>query len=147
MRRELKECKDANLAHSQGMKDASEWYHETDRKKNVAIRMLEGKTVTQKDLNKTTKVSQDIEVSKVQKIYVKDLQNLQHEIAEKEHRLQEQKSMRDRKENLEREIAEFEVEYKTDKREGMIRINQAEFEKIKDVKKLTEEMDFKVKET
>ena len=89
MRRELKECKDANLAHSQGMKDASEWYHETDRKKNVAIRMLEGKTVTQKDLNKTTKVSQDIEVSKVQKIYVKDLQNLQHEIAEKEHRLQE----------------------------------------------------------
>ena len=55
--------------------------------------------------------------------------------------------MRDRKENLEREIAEFEVEYKTDKREGMIRINQAEFEKIKDVKKLTEEMDFKVKET
>ena len=29
----------------------------------------------------------------------------------------------------------------------MIRINEAEFEKIKDVKKLTEEMDFKVKET
>ena len=36
---------------------------------------------------------------------------------------------------------------KTDKKEGMIRINEAEFEKIKDVKKLTEEMDFKVKET
>ena len=29
----------------------------------------------------------------------------------------------------------------------MIRLNEAEFEKIKDVKKLTEEMDFKVKET
>jgi len=29
----------------------------------------------------------------------------------------------------------------------MIAINEAEFEKIKDVKKLTEEMDFKVKET
>ena len=48
---------------------------------------------------------------------------------------------------MEKEIAALEVKYKTEKREGMIRINQAEFEKIKDVKKLTEEMDFKVKET
>ena len=55
--------------------------------------------------------------------------------------------MRDKKENMEREIAALEVQYKMEKREGMIRINQAEFEKIKDVKKLTEEMDFKVKET
>ena len=61
--------------------------------------------------------------------------------------MQEQKPLRDTKEKMEREIAALEVQYKTEKREGMIRINQAEFEKIKDVKKLTEEMDFKVKET
>lgn len=45
------------------------------------------------------------------------------------------------------QIASLEVQYNTEKRDGMIRINEAEFEKIKDVKKLTEEMDFKVKET
>ena len=46
-----------------------------------------------------------------------------------------------------KQIADLEIQHKQEKREGMIRINEAEFEKIKDVKKLTEEMDFKVKET
>ena len=45
------------------------------------------------------------------------------------------------------QIADLEIQYKQEKRDGMIKINEAEFEKIKDVKKLTEEMDFKVKET
>ena len=45
------------------------------------------------------------------------------------------------------EKAELEEKKKEEKRDGMIRINQAEFEKILDVQKLTKEMDFKVKET
>ena len=45
------------------------------------------------------------------------------------------------------QIADLEVQFKKEKKDGMIAINEAEFEKIKDVKKLTEEMDFKVKET
>ena len=51
------------------------------------------------------------------------------------------------KKNILKEIADLEVGFRTDKREGMIKINEAEFEKIKDIRKLTEEMDFKVKET
>lgn len=49
--------------------------------------------------------------------------------------------------SIEEEIAMLMEAHKKEKTEGMIRINDAEFEKIKDVKKLTEEMDFKVKET
>jgi len=55
--------------------------------------------------------------------------------------------LKKKKNNIFQEIADLEIQYKKEKREGMIRINDAEFEKIKDVKKLNEEMDFKVKET
>jgi hypothetical protein len=57
------------------------------------------------------------------------------------------KDLAQRKSDIEQEIAELELKLIKEKREGMQRINQAEFETIKDVKKLTEEMDFKVKET
>ena len=59
----------------------------------------------------------------------------------------ENKELANRKESILKQKANLEVQHKQEKREGMIRINEAEFEKIKDVKKLTEEMDFKVKET
>ena len=41
----------------------------------------------------------------------------------------------------------MEVTYKLEKKEGMIKINEAEFQKISDVKKLEEEMKDKVMET
>ena len=59
----------------------------------------------------------------------------------------ENKKDSDDKEKMQNEIARLEIQHKREKKEGMIAINEAEFEKIKDVKKLTEEMDFKVKET
>ena len=48
---------------------------------------------------------------------------------------------------METQIGDLQVQFKTEKKTGMIEINKKEFEKIQDVKKLTEEMDFKVKET
>ena len=59
----------------------------------------------------------------------------------------EHKTQSDTKEQMYQQIADLEVQFKKEKKDGMIAINEAEFEKIKDVKKLTEEMDFKVKET
>ena len=51
------------------------------------------------------------------------------------------------KKHIEMETARLQEQFKTDKKKGMIAINEKEFDKISDVKKLTEEMDFKVKET
>ena len=79
--------------------------------------------------------------------FKKELSNLSIVITDMESYLGEHKSKHDKKIELEDEIGALQKQYKDDKKEGMIRINEAEFEKIKDVKKLTEEMDFKVKET
>ena len=79
--------------------------------------------------------------------YKKELESLQVNIDTLDHWLTEKNTFQAKKEKLKEEIASLTQQLKTDKKEGMIRINEAEFEKIKDVKKLTEEMDFKVKET
>ena len=79
--------------------------------------------------------------------YKKELDSLQVKIDALDHWLGEKNTLAEKKKNLALEIASLQKQLKDDKKEGMIRINEAEFEKIKDVKKLTEEMDFKVKET
>ena len=45
------------------------------------------------------------------------------------------------------EIADLKVQHEQDKKNGRIEANEKEREKIYAVKKLSEEMDFKVKET
>ena len=45
------------------------------------------------------------------------------------------------------EIADLKVQHELDKKNGRIEANEKEREKIYAVKKLSEEMDFKVKET
>ena len=61
--------------------------------------------------------------------------------------LTQEKAVQIRKDDMETQIGDLQVQFKTEKKTGMIEINKKEFEKIQDVKKLTEEMDFKVKET
>ena len=79
--------------------------------------------------------------------YKKELESLQVKIDTLDHWLVEKNTFVEKQKKLEKEIGNLTQQLKDDKKEGMIRINEAEFEKIKDVKKLTEEMDFKVKET
>ena len=45
------------------------------------------------------------------------------------------------------EIADLEEQFKRDKKEGMSKINEAEFSKVSDSWKLNEETDVKVRET
>jgi hypothetical protein len=87
------------------------------------------------------------ELSKVKKDYEKRLDTLKGDLTTLEAYLVEHTTVSQRKEKMYRDIAALRVQYDQEKKSGMIAINEAEFEKIKDVKKLTEEMDFKVKET
>ena len=83
----------------------------------------------------------------MEKKYKADLEKLNSDIEHLDAFLTDKKPFSDKKAQLKQEIGDLQLQLKADKKEGMIRINEAEFEKIKDVKKLTEEMDFKVKET
>ena len=79
--------------------------------------------------------------------YKKAIENLDINMETLDQWLLDKKQVSDTKTELYHQIASLQKQLKDDKKEGMRRINEAEFEKIKDVKKLTEEMDFKVKET
>ena len=57
------------------------------------------------------------------------------------------KSTKENKKKLLTEIADLKVQYDLDKKNGRIEANNKERDKIYAVKKLSEEMDFKVKET
>ena len=83
----------------------------------------------------------------MEKKYTSELDKLNSDIEHLDAWLTDKKTFADKKTQLYHDIASLQKQLKDDKKEGMIRINEAEFEKIKDVKKLTEEMDFKVKET
>ena len=83
----------------------------------------------------------------MEKKYTSELDKLNSDIEHLDAWLTDKKAFADKKTQLYHDIASLQKQLKDDKKEGMIRINEAEFEKIKDVKKLTEEMDFKVKET
>jgi hypothetical protein len=55
--------------------------------------------------------------------------------------------IRREQEALEKEIATLKIEIQSSKKSGMIEINERERAKIYAIKKLSEEMDYKVKET
>lgn len=57
------------------------------------------------------------------------------------------KSVEIEKHEITTEIATLKVQVEQEKKEGMIEINERERQKIYAVKKLSEEMDYKVKET
>ena len=57
------------------------------------------------------------------------------------------KKVEEEKESITTEIAKLQIECEQEKKQGMIEINDLERAKIIAVKKLSEEMDYKVKET
>ena len=119
----------------------------TDYKKTTAIKSLENMTRKTVEQNTTEETRFQHNARDMETKYKKELESLQVNIDTLDHWLTEKNTFQAKKEKLKEEIASLTEQLKSDKKEGMIRINEAEFEKIKDVKKLTEEMDFKVKET
>jgi len=75
------------------------------------------------------------------------LREKEQEASDVENRLDTLKSTKEAKKNLLTEIADLKVQYDLDKKNGRIEANNRERDKIYAVKKLSEEMDFKVKET
>ena len=61
--------------------------------------------------------------------------------------LQKLSVVRQEKEKITEEIARLQIEVADEKKAGMIEINNLELKKIQAVQKLSEEMDYKVKET
>lgn len=71
----------------------------------------------------------------------------QQDIGDCEQELQKAEPLAAEKKRLLTEIADLKVQHELDKKNGRIEANEKEREKIYAVKKLSEEMDFKVKET
>ena len=113
----------------------------------MAIKLLQTTTEKQVNTNANQKINYDKEYEVQRAKYKKTKKDMKDDIMHLNLFVSENKELQTRKATIMQQIADLEIQLKQDKREGMIRINDAEFEKIKDVKRLTEEMDFKVKET
>lgn len=86
-------------------------------------------------------------VKQIQEDYQQKINEKEDEISHLQMDIAKLKSVEIEKHEITTEIATLKVQVEQEKKEGMIEINERERQKIYAVKKLSEEMDYKVKET
>lgn len=128
---------------------ASAWYEKKEGIKGHKISYLKQQKGAAQERIKEDAVNHESEEFRIDDKYKRDIANLNLQITSLTQQLETGKYMTLAKERdqLKKDIAHLQVEIVEKKKQGMIEINDRERQKIQAIQKLSEEMDYKVKET
>ena len=128
--------------------EAQDWYTKTHTEKTVAIETLKKEIDKQTNENRDLTSQNETAIAKLKKEMEKKLRELDGEITSIEADLANDtlKKAATKRAELRKETEDLKVQFEKDKKEGMIRINDEERNKIQAIRTLNEEMDYKIKE-
>ena len=128
--------------------EAQDWYTKTHTEKTVAIETLRKEIDKQTIENKDLASQNETAITKLRKEMDKKMRDLDGEILQIDADLSNN-NMKDaeaERAKLRTATENLKVQFEKDKKEGMIRINDEERNKIQAIRTLNEEMDYKIKE-